>query len=132
MHYLLQEMPKLQKEFFDKLDTEGRVHATRCLKCEELHLPPRDHCPECGSGEYEWAPLSGRGEIYAFTQQPRALRFAVPAVIGIVKMEEGVSAFGVIDAVFDTLSIGDAVEAKVVRDDKGPPVLGFEPVGVKK
>lgn len=129
MRYLLQEMPLLQRQFYQRLAEEGLVYATRCVKCDELHLPPRDRCPECGGCECKWVPLSGRGELYAFTQQSRALRFAVPAVIGIVKMEEGVTAFGVIDAVFDTLSIGDAVEAKVMRDDKGPPVLGFDPVG---
>lgn len=127
MHHVLREMPEMQKEFFRRLDSEGRVHATRCKNCEELFLPPRSRCPECDGEEYEWVPLSGRGELYAFTQQPRALRFAIPAVIGLVKMEEGVTAFGVIDAVFDTLTIGDRVKAKVVRDDKGPPVLGFEP-----
>ncbi len=125
-------MSKLQKEFFNRLDAEGRIYATRCLKCEELHLPPRDRCPECDSTEYEWTALSGEGELYAFTQQPRALRFAVPDVIGLVRLEEEVTAFGVIDAVFDTLSIGDPVEAKVMRDDKGPPVLGFKPTGEKK
>lgn len=131
MHYVLANMSALQKAFFRRLDEEETIYATRCRECEELYLPLRNHCPFCGGARFEWVALSGLGQLYAFTQQPRALRFAMPDVVGLVQLDEGVTAFGVIEEVFDLLTIGDCVQATVVRDGKGPPVLGFKPV-VKK
>lgn len=121
------EMPELQREFLRRLDKEERVYATSCPACDGLYLPPRARCPACDSEEYEWVALAGTGELYAFTQQSRALRFGMPSVVGLVKLDEGVTAFGVILDDFKGLSIGDRMEATVVRDDKGPPVLGFRP-----
>lgn len=130
MRHVQRDMNAIEREFYERLDRDERIYASRCTGCERLFMPPRERCPVCDAGS-EWEALSGRGTLHAFTWQERATRFAAPAVIGLVDMEEGVRAFGVVLAPFDELRIGQAVAAIVVRDDIGPPVVGFRPAGAR-
>ena len=72
-----------------------------------------------------WRELSGRGTVYAFTQQERGLRFTTPDVIGIVDLEEGVRVFGLFEEQFDRIVIGAPVEVVLRPDDAGLTLLGF-------
>jgi uncharacterized OB-fold protein len=74
-----------------------------------------------------WKELSGRGVVYAFTQQERGLRFTAPQVLGVVELEEGVRVFGLVDAPFESLAIGLPVELELRRDVAGVTLLSFRP-----
>jgi uncharacterized OB-fold protein len=121
--YVLREMGPAAREYYRRLEG-GSLSTTRCEGCERLFFPPRERCPGCG-GPVAWQELSGRGSIYAFTQQERGLRFTTPDVIGIVELEEGVRVFGLFDDAFDRLAIGASVDVVLRTDDAGLTLLVF-------
>ncbi len=127
LKYVLREMGAAAREFYRRLD-QGELATTYCASCEELRFPPRERCASCGEAT-GWRPLSGRGALHAFTQQERGLRFTAPHVLGVVDLEEGVRVFGLLDAPFESLAIGQPVEARPLRDVAGITLLAFRPRG---
>jgi uncharacterized OB-fold protein len=123
LKYILRDMGPAAREFYRRLDAD-ELTTTFCKGCERFSFPPLERCAECGDVN-EWRPLSGRGSIYAFTQQERGLRFTAPDVVGIAELDEGVRVFGVFDEKLEQLSIGDAVEVHFRRDVPGMTLLAF-------
>lgn len=66
----------------------------RCRQCASWIFYPREQCPTCFSTELEWAPVSGKGRVFAFTvvYQPANAAFEsdVPYAYAIVQLDEGV------------------------------------------
>jgi uncharacterized OB-fold protein len=120
-------MGPVAREFYARLE-RGSLATTACTSCGELRFPPRERCPACG-GPVEWRELSGRGAVYAFTQQERGFRFTAPNSIGIAELEEGVRVFGVFEAPHEDLAIGASVTAVVRADEEGVPLLAFRLTG---
>jgi uncharacterized OB-fold protein len=125
MKYVLRDMGPAAREFYRRM-AAGSPATTGCMSCEELWFPPLERCPSCGEPA-TWRALSGRGVVYAFTQQERGLRFTAPAVLGVVELEEGVRVFGVLDAPFESLEIGQPVELRPLPDSSGLMLLAFRP-----
>ncbi len=99
----------------------GELRVQRCSSCDEYRHPPRPMCRRCGSLEYEWAPLSGRGTVYSYivTHQPihPALQGRVPFTTVLVELDEGVRmTSNVVDCSPDEIAIGM------------PVAVGFEQV----
>lgn len=94
------------RKFYEELQNE-RLVAAKCKRCELVFFPPRIICPDCLSEEIEWVRLSGKGRLYAFTQQYQSLAYSKPKVVGIVDLE-GVHGriFSIIDAPWEELEIG--------------------------
>ena len=125
LKYVLREMGPAAREFYRRL-AAGRLATTGCASCDVLRFPPLERCPSCGEPSV-WRELSGRGVVHAFTQQERGLRFTAPAVLGVVELEEGVRVFGLLDAPFESLSIGQPVELDPLGDEPGLTLLAFRP-----
>ena len=98
---------------------------------------PRPVCPRCFGVHLEWRPASGRGALYSFTIVHRApgpeLQGAVPYVVALVDLEEGVRLMATLQDV-DAGSGGpadrDAPGAGLRRRERGgdPPPLPPRPV----
>jgi uncharacterized OB-fold protein len=127
LKHVLREMGPAAREFYRRLG-DGALCTTACPACEEISFPPRERCARCG-GAVQWRQLSGRGTVYAFTQQERGLRFIAPEVIGIVELEERVRVFGVFEAPFERLAIGQAVQVMMRPDESGLTLLAFTLTG---
>ena len=71
----------------------GELRAQRCSGCATLRHPPRPTCPECGSFDYEWVRLSGKGAIFTYSVSHKAIHNAleglVPHTAILVQLEEG-------------------------------------------
>jgi uncharacterized protein len=71
---------------------QHRVELQRCSRCSRFRFVPTELC-SCGSPDYEWTPISGKGEVYTYTVVHRAPTPAyqadVPYVIAHVTMDEG-------------------------------------------
>lgn len=65
----------------------------RCENCGNWIFYPREQCPNCFSQKLAWAPVSGRGRVYAFTivHQPGnpAFQGDAPYVFATVDLDEG-------------------------------------------
>ncbi len=68
------EPTEYSQGFWDACSREELV-AQRCLSCRELRHYPQPVCPSCHSSEFDWAALSGGGEVYSCTVAHRALLF---------------------------------------------------------
>ena len=62
--------------------------------CGRYRHYPQLLCPDCRSGNWSWAVVSGRGTVYTFTVTHRAFHPAwtdrVPFVVATVELEEGI------------------------------------------
>ena len=81
---------------------------------------------------WEWAPVSGRGTVYAFTIDRRgtAIAFAadVPYVIAIVELEEGPRlTTNIVGCAVEEVRIGMPVEAVFEDLEEGVTLLKFRP-----
>jgi uncharacterized OB-fold protein len=95
----------------------------RCRQCRQYWFPPSSLCPECMSTEFEWAPLSGRGEVFSFVVMHRVYHkgFAddVPYAVALIALEEGPRFLSnLVDCPLDQVRVGLPVE--VVFDDVTP------------
>lgn len=65
-----------------------------CRACGQRQVYPRAACGRCLSADLAWLPASGQGTVYAFTVVHRAFdpafHSAVPYVVALVELEEGV------------------------------------------
>ena len=65
----------------------------RCRQCDRFFFYPRELCPTCLSDNLEWASVSGRGRVHAFTivYQPNDPRFneEAPYVYAVIQLDEG-------------------------------------------
>jgi len=66
----------------------------RCIQCASWIFYPREQCPVCFSQNLEWAPVSGRGRVYAYTvvYQPAhpAFQSEAPYTYAVIQLDEGV------------------------------------------
>ncbi len=83
--------PEMRPFFVAAKRHELRVQ--RCTACGTHRFPARAICSACLSTESEWAPVSGRGEVFSFNVMHQVYHpgFAaeVPYAVVIVKLVEG-------------------------------------------
>ena len=123
LKYVLRDMGALTREFYRRLEA-GELASTFCPSCDRHVFPPRERCPGCAD-PLDWRALSGKGKVYAFTQQERGLRFTKPDVVGIAELEEGIRVFGVFDDEYEELAIESPVEIHLRHDVAGLTLLAF-------
>ena len=126
---------QVTQPYFDAL-REGRLQLQRCPR-DGVFFYPRSHCPDCWQTDWEWIPLSGRGEVHSFTVDrighDPALRQDAPFVIALVTLEEGARVVAnVVDCEPEQVAVGMSVEATYTSyspADGGEPValLRFKP-----
>lgn len=126
LHALRQYGDAATQEFMKRL-RERRLCTTRCRRCGEAAWPPRPFCPSCFADDVEWFDLPAHGALHAFTQQERSTRFGKPDVIGIVECG-GFLVVTRIDAPFESLRIGQAVEVAFVEVSPEIVLHQFRPV----
>lgn len=76
---------------------QRELRLRHCAACDRHFHPKRIVCTECGSDKLAWKRVSGRGEVYSFSEVHRApspaFAGATPYVVGLVTLEEGVHLF---------------------------------------
>jgi uncharacterized OB-fold protein len=71
---------------------EGRLMGSRCRRCGATSFPPRADCAACMSGEFEFAPLSGRARLHTWSRiaaAPTGFEDLAPYIVGVADLEEG-------------------------------------------
>lgn len=131
----LPQITPLDREYWEHA-REHRLHIQRCRQCGAYRFPASPVCAECASPEWEYAPVSGRGEIVSWVVFHRSyfpsFDADVPYNVAGVKLDEGVMLMSNILAPNDTLRHGMRVE--VVFDDVTPEISipKFRPVQDQK
>ncbi|MDH3680170.1 MAG: OB-fold domain-containing protein [Acidimicrobiia bacterium] len=108
----------LNLEFHHACLANGLVSLQRCTGCGHFRHPPRWYCPNCHSSAYEFAPVSGKGEIYSmainhFTIDPGWVD-ELPYVTAVVELAEGPRVVGALrDVAPGEVNLGQAVQVAV-------------------
>ncbi len=128
-------------EYYNFL-AQQKLMGSRCRTNGKLYVPPRAMCPESHSTDMEWAEMSGKGNLRAYTViavGPTAMveegyNIKNPYCAGVVKLEEGPSVTGQILGVDvahpETIKIGMSLKATFVERGEGDErrtYLAFEP-----
>lgn len=87
----------------------------RCTVCGRFRFYPSRACHYCQSLEFEWAEVSGRGEVYTYSILKRArgnpFEELLPLTLVLVKLEEGPTMMSnLIDCPGEDVRIGLPVE----------------------
>ncbi len=87
----------------------------RCKRCDQFRFYPSLSCHFCGSLEFDWVPISGKGEIHTFTTVYRGpgAPFAdlLPLVVAMVTLEEGPTMMSnIVGCQIEDVKIGMPVE----------------------
>jgi len=107
--------------FWEGLE-QGVFETTGCEGCGKISFPPRKDCPKCGSQNYRFHELSGKGVLYSRTlvrMTPTSLIPLAPLSLGVVDLDEGVR---VACALLDRktpLKIGERVQIAAMRFNDG-------------
>lgn len=103
-------------EFYARA-ARGRLELQRCSACGRFRHPPRYLCAGCGSPEWEWKPVSGRGKVFSWTVTHRILDPAWgpgPYATLVVELEDGPRLLGVLRGADPSqLRIGIPVELEI-------------------
>lgn len=109
-------------EFFESCARQAMA-LQRCAACQRFRYYPAPICPHCGSLEFAWEPVSGRGSVHTFSWVHRpapGFEDLVPYAYALVELAEGpVLATNIVDVGEDELVIGMPVEvvyAKLTDD----------------
>ena len=83
----------LTKPYWDAIKRHELV-MQRCKKCDNFIFYPREQCPTCFSQNLEWAPVSGKGRVHAYTivyqTAHPAFQEDAPHVLALIQLDEGV------------------------------------------
>jgi len=100
-------------EQFYKFIQQGKLMAGICQKCQKVHLPPRPFCDRCGSQQFSWVNISGKGKLVTYTVinvAPQQFQALAPYAVGIVEFAGGLRIPGMIQGVTqEQLKIGMAL-----------------------
>ena len=104
---------------------DGKLMLKRCNACGEPHFYPRSLCPHCGSTDVDWLESTGKGTIYSYSVMRRA---KIPYAVAYVTLDEGVTMLtNIVEADFDALGIGQAVQVAFRETEGGQALPVFRP-----
>ena len=88
-------LPRIDKDS-EEYWASARAHALklqRCRNCQRFRFYPSHACHHCASLDFDWEPISGRGEVYTYSILRRArgnpFEDLLPLVLVLVTLEEG-------------------------------------------
>lgn len=98
--------------FFQQQLQAGKLYGFRCAACNRLYAPPPALCSKCHGHDFSEEPLSGRGQLVAYTW----ISIAPPAMAAQGFGPQNPYCCGVIE-----LSEGPRVVARLIEVDSGRP-----------
>ena len=96
---------------------QGKVMATRCLKCRKVYFPPRMDCSVCYNDDMEWIEITGTGKLVCFATlmiPPTGFEDYAPYTVAVVRFPDGLQVFGWIDRAIPPEDVSIGMSLKVV------------------
>jgi hypothetical protein len=106
--------------FFWEGTARHELRIQRCGGCGSLRHPPGPMCPVCGFARPEYEVAAGTGEVYSYVvhHHPPVPGRALPVVIALVQLTEGVRMVGeLLDTSPERVRIGLPVRVTFVEVD---------------
>jgi uncharacterized protein len=118
-------------EFFWAGTQAGELRIQRCGECGALRHPPGPACLRCGATRNQgYQVAAGTGTIYSYVvhRHPPVPGKALPIVIALVELDEGVRVMAELTGVEpDKVSIGMPVQVSFIRIDDDLVLPGWRP-----
>src|SRR5439155_17257307 len=80
------------RPYLEEVARRGKLVLRQCLPCGYMRYPPGPGCPVCGSLDWEWSEVSGKGTIYSYEIVTQAIqtgfRDLVPYAVVLVELDE--------------------------------------------
>jgi uncharacterized OB-fold protein len=119
---IIRPMRNRDSAFFWDGTAAGELRVPQCNACGALRFPPGPACPECGAFDRGHVVASGRGTVFSYVvhRHPPVPGKALPIVIALIDLEEGVRMVGeVVGVADDEIAIGMplTVDYRRVDDD---------------
>ena len=70
---------------------QGKIMATRCVKCGDSYFPPKVDCPRCLTSDVEWFEVRGTGKLSTYSvvnYGPTGFENETPYVLALVQFED--------------------------------------------
>lgn len=86
-------------ENFYKFCSNRELKGVKCQECSNIFFPPKLLCPKCNSSNLDWIDLKGKGILLTYSVvhvAPLEFESITPYIVGIVKLEGGISLPGII------------------------------------
>ncbi len=110
---------------------QGKLMGTKCVKCGERYLPPRQHC-KCGSQETEWYEAPTKGQIATHTIvafPPDSMARYAPYIVAVAELDDGSRILAQITGVTPaTLKVGLPVQVVPHQISQDRIVYKFKPL----
>ncbi|MEM2336254.1 MAG: Zn-ribbon domain-containing OB-fold protein [Candidatus Bathyarchaeia archaeon] len=118
------------KKYWEGLKN-GKVYASKCMKCSKVYYPPQADCPKCLTSQMGWIQLS-EGEIETFTKvslKPQGFeQYKEDFVIAIAKTPEGAKVMGWLEnADIKNIQPGTHVKITAKTMPDGFPTIILQP-----
>lgn len=128
----LPELTSVSKPFYAAA-RQHKLLIQRCTHCQKAIFYPKFFCPNCLGAELDWFESRGRGKVYSFTEvhsaAPEAFRLAIPYVIGVIDLDEGVRMLSwIVDCDHDAITCDMPVEVTYRDLDAEVALPMFRPV----
>lgn len=80
---------RVVKKWYDSLE-EGKILATKCVRCGAYEFPPLYSCNACGAHDMEWEEISGDAMLESFVLNgPMDADYGDRYSLGYVRLKEG-------------------------------------------
>ena len=116
---------KYGSRFYQEIRDHCRIWGTRCPKCGNVYVPPRDTCIHCYESIFEWVEVGTTGSLSCYTivryPQPEIQPVQPPFGLGIIQLDGAstglVHFIGQVD--FNKIRIGMKVQAVFQKNRVG-------------
>ncbi|MBI2830159.1 MAG: Zn-ribbon domain-containing OB-fold protein [Chloroflexi bacterium] len=96
---------------------QGKVMGSRCVKCGEVHFPPKMDCPCCIDSPVEWVEVKSKGKLLTYAvvnYGPAGFENDAPYTLALAEFDEGIKIFSRLSKDVKEADIKVGMEVKVV------------------
>jgi len=129
---IIEEIPISKTLKFWEGLKEGKIYATKCMKCGRIYFPPAADCPDCMQSDMEWIELSKEAEIETYTHvviRPTTFSQYKPYTVAIGKLAEGVKVLAWLTGFkLSQIKVGMKVKLTAKVSQEGEATYEFVPL----
>ncbi|MDH5402510.1 MAG: OB-fold domain-containing protein [Candidatus Heimdallarchaeota archaeon] len=95
----MKEITRVVKAYEDAIN-QNRIVGSQCTSCQDISVPPRPLCKNCGSSEIEITTIEGAGTLLTWTVihiAPPSHLERVPYILGIVELKNNQKLTGIVE-----------------------------------
>ena len=116
---MIRPMVNRDSAYFWEGTARGQLRLQSCNACGALRHPPGPACPDCGALDRGHVVASGLGHVFSYVvhHHPPVPGKALPIVIALIDLDEGVRMVGEVACDPADIAIGERLQVDFDRVD---------------